>query len=96
MFVSDQLIDAVINDIDKHMKNPDPKKPKELKRLGKRFDKMITVWFAEGATPQDLEDAKLLVKKLKKLQDAAHENHADIWGGMATVVNSAAKGAVKL
>lgn len=96
MFVSDQLIDAVIADIDKQMKNPDPKKPKELTRLGKRFDKMIAVWFAEGATPQDVEEAKLLVKKLKKLQDTAHENHADIWGGMAAVVSNAAKGAVKL
>lgn len=96
MFVSDQLIDAVINDIDKHMKNPDPKKPNEMRRLGRRFNKMIDVWFAEGATPQDLEDAKLLVKQLKGLQKTALPEYADIWGGMAAVVNNAAKGAVRI
>lgn len=92
MFVSDQLIDAVISDIKCEM--TDPKRPidaeRNIRKFVRRFKKLMDSWFDGTTGPEDIEEAKTLIKRLGKLRDTASPENAGAWDQLQLSVKMSA------
>jgi len=89
MFVSDQLIDTVIREIEREINTPkEPHDPRILRKYTRRFGKLMESWFDGTTGPQDQDEAKALASRLKRLRDSTDPEKSHTWGDLHALVNS--------
>lgn len=90
LFVSDQLLETVLDNIDKFAGQPE--KTRDVKRLCKRFQHLLESWFDGTTGPQDIESLKHYQKRVKNAAKSASPDYRGFYEGMLRQIEDIMKG----